>query len=75
MRIVIDTVGDDGSCRAMIIEAVACDGRMLTVRRRYGETLDVPLSTIADWSPIENRYAMTPLLDRWIERRPELACL
>lgn len=73
MQIVIDTVDAEGCCRLMIVEAIGCDGNALTVRRS-GKMLDVPLSTIADWSPIDRRAHMALPIDQWITRRPELVC-
>lgn len=73
MEIVIDTVDDRGQCRAMIVEAIKCDGNTLTVRRG-GKTLEIPIFSIVDWSAIEEQVPAPLPLERWIPRRADVVC-
>jgi hypothetical protein len=72
MQIVIDTIDPEGGCRALIVEPIGCDGSVLVVRRNRRD-MRIPLSSIADWSPIDEEDASLEL-DRWITRRSEHLC-
>lgn len=67
MEIVIDTIDDDGLRRALVVEAIICDGIFLKVRRGDKIT-EIPISTIADWSPIDEQDPFALTLDRWMPR-------
>jgi hypothetical protein len=72
MRIVIDTIDTEGGCRALIVEPIDCDGIVLIVRRNARD-IRIPLSAIADWSPVDGEEGSLPL-DSWIKRRHDVVC-
>lgn len=73
MQIVIDTIDPQGKCRALVVEALRCDGETLFVRKGSSD-LKVAVASIVDWTPIDDATAHSLPLDRWITRREDVVC-
>lgn len=73
MQIVIDTIDPEGKCRALVVEALRCDGETLFVRKGTCD-LEVSVASIVDWTPIDDEASHSLPLDRWITRRGDVVC-